>query len=94
MDKLFTLSDCIPAVKYDSWHHYQWVGDFEVDEVPDWAARESRTPRYHMYEDKVYKAFMTKLDTFLAGSPTKAEAEEWFEAKKEANKAYGTHTAH
>ena len=77
---------CIPDVKYDKWHHYAWVGDYE--EPPAWAkiypngqhSRLSRA-RFSGMEERVRKSS-------LNASSTEEEIDAFFAPYIADNKAY------
>ena len=77
-------SKCIPQVQYDSWGHYQWVGNH--DHAPNWAAlSSSQSVAYSKFD---VRDMNVRIAEFMSTSPTETEIETWFSQQEAANVVY------
>ena len=75
----------IPQAKFDSWCHYQWVGDYE--ETPAWAKSYPGSQKI-MYGSSAVKNLQNEIIVFMRLNKTDEEKEVWFTTKEAANKAF------
>ena len=80
------LVQCIPGVRYDSWNHYQWVGDYEV--APSWAKTYANGQNLR-FSRSSFKEMETKVrESRLDSSSTEEEIEAFFEPHITENNAF------
>ena len=80
------LVQCIPGVRYDSWNHYQWVGDYDV--APSWAKVYPNGQNLR-FSRASFKEMDTKVrKSSLNSSSTEEEIEAFFEPYIAENNAF------
>ena len=72
---------CVPQAKFDSWGHYQWVGDY--DQTPEWANTYVSSQKIG-----VLKSVLDQVSSHILNSSPELlddELDEWFEEKFTVN---------
>ena len=80
------IVECIPAVRYDSWNHYQWVGDYE--DPPEWAKTYANGQNLRFSRDSFEDLDNIVRESSLNTDSTEDEIDAFFEPYIAGNKAY------
>ena len=77
---------CIPQAKYDSWGHYQWVGDH--DEAPSWGTvyPNGQKPFYQL--SRIDDLMIEFKKSGIKRDSAQADVDAFFNPKIAANEAY------
>lgn len=75
--------DCIPQAKYDSWGHYQWVGEYA--ETPEWANTYVSSQKIGFLKAAVNE-LKCDLEIYLSTKSTAEDIDTFFQPKSDVNK--------